>query len=73
MIATIGNKYEFTRIDEKEKTVKKFIATVTSVEDCGDFWYIGYEPEDIRVCRWGYKKIKKEGKYRAINYTLKAV
>ena len=66
-----GKKYRMIR--ETAKTVTRFIATVTSVEDKGDHWYIGYTPDDFRVCRWGFCKVKKEGQYKAINYRLEEV
>ena len=66
-----GKKYRMIR--ETAKTVTRFIATVTSVEDKGDHWYIGYTPDDFRVCRWGYCKVKKEGQYKAINYRFEEV
>ena len=64
----VGRRYEITR--KTATAVKRFTARVTSVEDRGDSWYIGYKPDDIRVCRWGYLKVRKTGQYRSINYSL---
>ena len=70
--AEVGKRYEFTKI-RAGKAEQVFTAKVTNIEDRGDFWYIGYTPDDFRVCRWGYLKIKKEGQFKAINYTLKKI
>lgn len=68
----VGKKYMMTRnvrgVDEKA-----FPATVTYAEDRGDFLYIGYVPDDFRICRWGYCKIKKQGRYKAINWRFDSV
>lgn len=61
-----GKRY--TLIKETKQTVTNFKVTVNWVEDRGDFFYIGYTPDDFRICRWGTCKIKKNGKYKAINY-----
>lgn len=66
-----GKRYEITR--EDKVSARRFLGTVTSVEDRGEFWYIGYTPDDFRVCRWGYCKVKKNGLYKAINYSFKEV
>ena len=66
-----GKKYKVTR--EAVSTVTRFLATVTSIEDRGDFWYIGYKPDDFRVCRWGYCRVRKEGQYKALNYRFEEV
>lgn len=70
MIET-GKKYEITR--HSPWGTETFIATINWIEDKGDSWYIGYAPDDIRVCRWGCFHIKKEGIYEKINYTLREV
>ncbi|KAB0577212.1 hypothetical protein EI53_01234 [Fusobacterium naviforme] len=66
-----GKRYMVTR--ETSSTVKRFPATVNWIEDRGNFWYIGYEPDDFRICRWGTCKVKKQGQYKAINYTFAAI
>ncbi len=66
-----GKRYEMTRM--AKNTVTRFLATITSVEDKGDFWYIGYRPDDFRICRFGYCKVKKEGLFGAVNYSFKEV
>lgn len=67
----VGKKYVVTR--EDRNTTTNFVATIHSVEDRGDLWYIGYTPDDFRICRWGYCKVKKNGKYGAVNYSFRAI
>ena len=55
------------------KVARQFTAIVNWVEDRGDFWYIGFTPDDFRICRFGLTKVKKQGRYKAINYTFTAV
>lgn len=66
-----GKRYIVIR--ETEKEVRRFTAMITWVEDRGDFWYIGYKPDDIRVCRFGTLKVKKVGKYKAVNYSFENI
>lgn len=66
-----GKRYLVTR--EDLNTVRRFTARVNWVEDRGDFWYIGYEPDDKRVCQFGAVKVKKVGQFRRINYSFKEV
>ena len=66
-----GKRYEVTR--EDKVSARRFLAVVTTVEDRGEFWYVGYTPDDFRICRWGYCKVKKEGSFKAINYRFKEV
>ena len=68
-----GRRYEMTHTNNKQGTQKRFTATVTSVEDRGDFYYVGYKPDNIRVCRFGYCRVKKNGRYNAVNYDFKEV
>ncbi len=62
-----GKHYTITR-NGRGTDERSFTATVNWVEDRGDFWYIGYTPDDFRICRWGCCKVKKSGQYKAINY-----
>ena len=43
---------------------------ITSIEDRGDYLYIGYTPNNIRVCRFGYFKLYKDGKDRAVSWKV---
>ena len=63
-------RYEITR-ETSKGDVRRFTATIDWVEDRGDFFYIGYTPDDFRICRFGALKVKKNGKYKAINYSFK--
>ena len=64
-----GKRYIFRKLryGEVEQT---FTGTVTGVEDRGDYLYIGYKPDNFRICRFGYFRIKKEGQYKVINWEL---
>ena len=67
-----GHRYTFKkyRFGELEQT---FTGTVRNVEDRGEYIYCGYQPDDFRVCRWGYLKIKKVGLFGAINWELESL
>ena len=67
-----GKRYVITR-EASSGCVKRFPAVINWVEDRGDFWYIGYTPDDFRICRWGTLKVKKQGKYKAVNYSFAAI
>lgn len=73
----VGKRYTF--IKEKampelaEITITRFVARVNWIEDRGDFWYIGYTPDDFRVCRFGALKVKKDGKFKSVNYRFEEV
>ena len=66
-----GKRYLITR-DEKGK-ITKFKATVTSVVERDDYFYVGYTPDNFRICRWGYTKVKKEGRYKYFNDTFEEI
>ncbi len=66
-----GKRYMITR-DEKG-TIIRFTATVTSVDERDEYFYVGYTPDDFRMGRWGYAKIKKEGRYKYFNTTLEEI
>ncbi len=70
MIET-GKRYEITK--HSPGGTETFTATVNWIEDKGDSWYIGYTPDDFRICRWGCLHKKKEGRYKAINYDFREV
>lgn len=58
-------------------TEKKFTAVVNWVEDRGDRWYIGFEPDTwqgrLHICQWGTCSVLKQGQHKAINYTFEEV
>ena len=66
-----GQRYMVTR--EDKSTVRKFAVVVNWIEDRGEYWYVGYTPDDFRICRWGCCKVKKQGKYERINYSFSAI
>lgn len=67
-----GKRYIVTET-RRGQVKRQFPAVVNWVEDRGDFWYIGYAPDDWRICQFGAIKVKKQGLYKAINYTFTAV
>lgn len=64
-----GKRYTVTetRCGQVER---RFTARVDWIKDRGDHWHIGYTPDDYNVCRFGAVKVKKQGKYKVINYTF---
>lgn len=68
-----GFEYNFTRVMkamptsiyqpntrvEGDKEIQTFLAKVTSVEDRGDYFYVGYTPSDRRQGSFGYLRINK--------------
>lgn len=53
--------------------VESRLVKVTSVEDRGDFYYIGYRPlNGFSNLSFGYAKVKKNGSYRAVNHRFQA-
>lgn len=66
-----GKRYTMTR-NVRGAYDRSFKVTVDWVEDRGDYWYIGYTPDDFRICRWGCCKVKKHGQFKTVNYTFEA-
>lgn len=53
--------------------VESRLVEVTSVEDWGDFYYIGYRPlNSLSYGSFGYARVKKNGSYRAVNHRFQA-
>lgn len=67
-----GKRYIVTET-RRGQVERRFTAVVNWVEDRGDFWYIGYTPDDFRHGRFGALRVKKQGLYKVINYTFTAV
>ena len=63
-----GKRYMITR--DAKGVITRFPVTVTSVTERSDYYYVGYTPDDFRICRWGYTRVKKEGRYQGINDTF---
>lgn len=66
-----GKRYMITR--DQNGVIMKFSATVTSVEERDEYYYVGYTPDDFRICRWGYSKVKKEGSWQHFNDTFEEI
>lgn len=64
-----GKRYMMT-LESKSEGIRKFPVKITSVTERDDYFYVGYTPDDFRVCRWGYTRVYKDGKKRAVNTTL---
>ena len=64
-----GRRYLMTYENKKQGEKKKFTARINWIEDRGEFWYIGYSPDTMDAV-WGACKVKKEGKYNAVNVTF---
>lgn len=64
----IGKHYIMTQVHSKDGIQSQFKAKIDSVDDCGDYWYVGYQPEDIKYGRFGFCKVKKNGQYKALNW-----
>ena len=48
---------------EGDKVFSEMFVRLLTIEDRGDFWYIGYEPagKDRGRCTFGYTRLYKEG------------
>lgn len=68
-----GKKYKAVKQNFKTLEETAFIVTVNWVEDRGDYWYIGYEPDEKRICQFGACKVRKEGRYKVINWRFEEV
>lgn len=69
----VGTSYKFVKTYSSGPNagrIDNFVAKVTNVEDRGDFYYVGYRPQDVNRGRFGFLRVKKVGNYRAINYTF---
>lgn len=68
-----GVRYIVTRTNSNTETTEEFVVTVTWIEDRGNYYYIGYKPDDIRFGMFGAIKLKKHGQYKVINHTFMAM
>ena len=62
---------EFLHTNKTTGAQEHFFGIVTSIEDRGDYLYIGFTPNDAsHNCRFGYFKLFKDGKDRAVNWRV---
>ena len=61
---------EFIHKNKTTGECQHFFGIITSIEDRGDYLYIGYTPNDIKVCRFGYFKLFKDDKDRAVSWRV---
>ena len=61
---------EFIHSNRTTGEQKHFYGIITSIEDRGDYLYIGFKPNDIRICRFGYFKLYKDCKDRAVSWRV---
>ena len=61
---------EFVHSNRTTGETNHFFGIITSVEDRGDYLYIGYTPNDIRVCRFGYFKLFKKDNNNAVQWKV---
>lgn len=50
---------------------RQFKAVITSIEDRGEYLYVGYTPKDIRDGRFGYTRVYKDNRELAVVKTFK--
>lgn len=51
--------------------LRQFEAVITSIEDRGEYLYVGYTPEDFREGRFGYIRVYKDNRELAVVKTFK--
>ena len=65
---------EFVHTNAATGESSHFYGIVTSVEDRGDYLYIGYTPSDVsHNCRFGYFKLFKDGRDSAVKWRVTMV
>lgn len=52
---------------------RHFYGIIRNIEDRGDYLYIGYVPNDFRICRFGYFRLYKDGQNRAVDWKVRMV
>ena len=63
---------EFCHSNNRTGENSHFFGIVTSIEDRGDYLYIGYRPNDVsHNCRFGYFRLYKDGRRdRAVQWRV---
>lgn len=64
----IGKSYTMTQVHSTDGIQSQFVAIIDSVDDRGDYWYIGYRPNDFKYGRFGFAKVKKNGQFKTLNW-----
>ena len=65
---------EFVHENHTTGTNEHFYGIVTSIEDRGDYLYIGYQPSDVsHNCRFGFFRLYKDKVDRAVQWRVTMV
>lgn len=60
MKATPTSQYQPFTVVEGDYEITTITCTITSVDDKGDFWYVGYVPLSPRQGTFGYLRVYKD-------------
>ena len=62
---------EFLHTNSKTGETQHFYGIIRNIEDRGDYLYIGFVPNDFRICRFGYFRLYKDGRRdRAVQWRV---
>lgn len=61
---------EFIHSNRTTGESRHFFGIITGIEDRGDYLYIGFIPNDFRVCRFGYFRLYKKANNNAVQWRV---
>ena len=61
---------EFVHSNKTTGESRHFFGIIRNIEDRGDYLYIGYTPNDFRICRFGYFKLYKKPNNNAVQWRV---
>ena len=65
---------EFVHSNRTTRECEHFYGRISSIEDRGDYLYIGYQPNDVgHNCRFGYFRLYKDKADRAVRWQVRMV
>ena len=65
---------EFVHTNATTGACEHFYGRINSIEDRGDYLYIGYQPNDVsQNCRFGYFRLYKDKVDRAVRWQVRMV